>query len=177
MSSSILKRILENAASRPVSPEDSQAVKTLRLRVAAAAPPTPEEMGRAVQPVAHAHQIPVRPRLPLAERIALAAAAIPEASDEPTTPIPEQMGPGTAVRHMEHLERQVAMAEMRLKETRQQLAEMAARFGEAAVDVALMEHRYEELDSSDIAEWVEKNVFPRLREVLGMPAGEKGGAL
>jgi hypothetical protein len=211
-SSSILRRILEGPASRPVSPEDSEAVKTLKLRLAAASAPTPEEMGRAVQPTQYAHQIPVRPRLPLAkslrvtaeelrdlrdlrdespqdlqefikvqlaERAALATIANPAACAAAVTlqaHLQEALGPQT-MRHIEHLERQVKMAEMRLKETRQQLAEKAAQFGEAVVAVALMEERYEELEYSEIAEWVEENVFPRLREVLGMPAGEKGGAL
>lgn len=209
MSSSILKRILEGAASRPVDPnppwgyEESEAVKILRLRVEQPPAPASVTLAEAAKKLAREEpgfralakslgvtdedlrevrdespqelqrfiKIPVRPRVPPAERGELATIANPAACAAAVTqraPFEEQLGPQT-VHHIEHLERQVKMEQMRLKESRRELAEMSARFGEAAVEVALMEQRYEELDYSEIAEWVEEKVFPRLREVLGMP--------
>jgi hypothetical protein len=179
-------------------------MKTIDLKSFLKAPPLPptaKEMGREVEPTEHAMQIPPRPRIREAEGPRTVEAAIEAAvaklaikdSDVmaiaksfgvkeedlrrvygPESEAADKMGPQTR-RHIEHIERQLAMEQMRVKELRAQLLEMDARV------TALLEaghsslhEEYEGLDPDEVIPWVERVLLPMYGLAL---AKVKGGAL
>jgi hypothetical protein len=173
--SSILKKILADHAKRPVDPnppwgyEPSEAVEILKLRLEKSQAPQSTTLAEAAKKLARTDPA----YLDLAKSFGV--------TDEDLQPAPEpELGPATreslqTIHHIEHLERQLAMEQMRVKELRAQREELERKVRDGACTAVWLQRRYGEIDKAEVVAWVESELFPTLRQVLGMPAGEKGG--
>jgi hypothetical protein len=162
MKGGILSKILADHATRPIDPnppwgyEPSEAVKILKLRLEKSQAPESITLAEAAKQMARTDPA----FLELAKSFGV--------TDEDLQPPPEpELGPQTR-RHIEHLERQLAMEQMRVKELRAQMDGLTKKVGEAAVQVVLLERRAGEVGNENLATWVELELFPRLRGLLGM---------
>jgi len=167
-------------------------------------PPTAKEMGREVKPTEDAMQVPPRPRIRQAEgprtvesaiEAAVAKLAIKDSDvmalaksfgvkEEdlrkvygPEFEAPDKMSPQTR-HHIEHLERQLAMEQMRTKELRAQLMDQAAELAvlQEAGNSDLAED-YEGLSAEDVMPWVERVLLPAYGLAVAKLRGVALGAL
>lgn len=175
--SSILSRILADQSKRPIDPnppwgyEPSEAVKILKLRLEKSQAPESTTLAEAAKKLARTDPA----YLDLAKSFGV--------TDADLQPAPElELGPATKgslqmIHHIEHLERRLRMQDMRLKEAREQLGELELQVRDGACTAVWLEKRYGEIDKGEVVAWVESELFPTLRKVLGMGHEEKGGAL
>jgi hypothetical protein len=156
--SSILSRILADQSKRPIDPnppwgyEPSEAVKILKLRLEKSQAPESTTLAEAAKQLARTDPA----------FVALAKSFGVTDEDLQISPAPEEEALGPQTRHhIEHLERQLRMEEMRVKELRAQLMDLSAELAvlQEAGNSDLVED-YEGLAAEDVPDWVERVLLP-----------------
>jgi hypothetical protein len=172
MKGGILSKILADHAKRPVDPnppwgyEPSEAVQILKLRLEKSQAPESTTLAEAAKKLARTDSA----YLELAKSFGFTA----EDLQIRPAPEPERMGPQTR-HHIEHLERQLAMEQMRTKELREQMMDLSAELAvlQEAGNSDLVEE-YEGVAVEDLPEWVENVLLPAYGLVVRTL---KGGAI
>jgi hypothetical protein len=189
--SSILKKILADHAKRPIDPnppwgyEPSEAVKILKLRLEKSTAPESITLAEAAKQLAKKDPafLELAKSLGVTEedlrRVTVPLdTGVPQMVQHPDGSVhPVQMGPQTR-HHIEHLERQLVMERLRVKELRAQMMDQSAELAvlQEAGNSDLVED-YEGLSAEDVIPWVERVLLPAYGLAVAKLRGVALGAL